>query len=132
MASHVDSKYDRKTTGAPMGRRRKVIPVSLPQDVLKGQITQALSTALKAEKPPTPEEILQSAQAALGAIMISTSGMNDLEKMSVIVSRVVKAATDIIRATSQNVENDEDDEIIKKLDPKVVEQIQDQVNKIYS
>jgi hypothetical protein len=122
--------YNRTTTARGSGAKpRKIIPVIDTDGVMRMGITSQLSPAAKDERPPTPEEILSASQCALGACLVSISNCKDVEKLSTIISRVVRAATDIIRAHRQIESSLTDEDVMAMYPQEVLDAVQSSVAK---
>lgn len=125
MAQHVDRKSVYKSTGAKPGPKpsRQKIAIKLPSDILKEQIVSTLQMAITNNRPPTPEELIESAQAAMGVVMISISDLKDADQMSTIVARVIRASTDIIRCQKDIDASLTDEELLKSIPDDILNKI---------
>lgn len=121
MATHVNSKLDRKTTGAPRGAPRKIVAPTSGRSIMS-----PLDAAVDNNRPPSTDELFEEAKCGLGVALIELRGANDAVKK-------IKSYLEAVRAVAQ-IKNFE---MINDLQPQALAAMSDQelkehVNKLVS
>jgi len=84
MASHVDTKLERNTTGKQQGARKVVAPV--PQT-----IPSTLDSAVQDQRTPTTTELLDECKVVIGRVLIGLRGSDNMYKCATAIQNLVRS-----------------------------------------